>query len=408
MKKIKNILILAGGDSNRFWPLKRKSYFPFLGKSLLFHQLNTLKDFAEIIVIIVNKFDLDIAKTTVSQIINKEKYRFRITSQNPNLKGQSGAILSAKNNIRGDVLILNAEDIFNHEILNKCIDTSIHSTIDCLLVAKKVKAYFPGGYLKFKDNKLREIIEKPKPNFVPSDKVRLVMDYFKDFDRLIHTLEITETNKDDLYENAINQLLKQNLKAEYLLYDDYWYVLKYPWHVLPMMQYFLKTLKNEIKIGKNVQIAKTAKIVGPCFIDDNTVIGDFVMIRQSHIGKNCVIGGYSEITRSYVGDNVSLHRNFVGDSVLDKNVSFGAQAATANFRFDEKPVQSRVNGIKINTNLVKFGAIIGFGSKIGVNSTLLPGLKIGKNTFIGPGETIYDDIEDNSFVFKGKKTKNTT
>ena len=52
------------------------------------------------------------------------------------------------------------------------------------------------------------------------------------------------------------------------------------------------------------------------------------------------------------------------------------------------------------------GAVVGEGSKIGVNATLLPGVKIGKNTFVGPGEIIYEDIKDNIFVLQGKQTKN--
>ena len=42
MKKIKNIIVLAGGDSGRFWPLKEKLLTPFLGKSLIkLESLNT-------------------------------------------------------------------------------------------------------------------------------------------------------------------------------------------------------------------------------------------------------------------------------------------------------------------------------------------------------------------------------
>ena len=165
-------------------------------------------------------------------------------------------------------------------------------------------------------------------------------------------------------------------------------------------------IKRDVILGKNVKIAKTAKIVGPCFIGDNTIVGDFAMIRESHIGKNCLIGGYCEVTRSYLGDGVSLHRNYVGDSVLDKNVLFGAQAATANFRFDEGSIKSLVLDSRIDTELNKLGAVIGEGSKIGVNSTILPGVKIGKHTFIAPGYTIAEDVEDGMFIFKRKTILN--
>src|SRR3989338_1329190 len=406
MSKFKNILILAAGDSTRFWPLKRKSYFPFVQKPLLQHQLSNLKNYSESLSVIVNQSDYQFANSIIKQIKNGNNYKFQVINQKQNLKGQGGAILSAKNKIKAEVLILNAEDIFKFDILNQCIDTARDKNLDYLCLAKKVNSYFPGGYLATKKNKLDQIIEKPQPKKTPSNLVKLVVDYFKDFSQLILALEKTKTNRDDQYEQAINVLLRQTNRREYILYDDFWYPLKYPWHVLGMIQYFLDPLKNEIKLGKNVKIAQTAKIVGPCFIDDNTIVGDYALVRQSHIGKNCLIGGYSEVARSYLAEGVSLHRNYIGDSVLDTKVLFGAEATTANFRFDGGSVKSFIKSKKVNTNLAKFGAIVGAGSKIGVNSTLLPGVKIGSNTLIGPGETIYEDVKDNTFLFKTSRTKN--
>ena len=401
MKKIKNILILAGGDSARFWPLTKKSYFPFLGHPLLSQQLNILKRFAKKIFVVANSSDIHLIKELQS------KNEFEISLQKDDLKGQAGAILSAKNKIKGEVLILNAEDIINPELLYRYIDITISNSVEFLFAVKKVKKYFPGAYLKFKNNKVEKIVEKPDPMKIPSNLVKLVVDYFKDFDKFIEILETAKSDKDDVYETAINNFLTQNIRVKHIEYDDYWYSLKYPWQVLSLINFFLNSQgKDKIRIGINVKIAKTAKIVGPCFIDDNTVVGDFVMIRQSHIGKNCLIGGYSEITRSYLGEGVSLHRNFIGDSVLVDRVSFGAQAATANFRFDEKSIKSLVKGKKIDTNLIKFGTIVGSGSKIGSNATLLPGVKIGRNTFIGPGEIISQDVEDNKFIMGTKKLKN--
>ncbi len=399
MRKLKNILILAGGDSTRFWPLKKKAYVPFLGKPLLLHQLYSLKEFTERLFVVVNPAD-------VKSINRLNTTKQKIIFQRNDLNGMAGAVLSAKNIVKGPTLILNAEDIFDYNILYRCIDTSIQSNADAIFIAKKVHDYFPGAYVKFIKNKIAEIVEKPDPKNTPSNFVKLVIDYFKDFETFIKTLENTKTAKDDLYEQAINKFLNTSSYCKLIEYENYWYVLKYPWHVLPMMQHYLGTSNSAIKIGKNVKIAETAKIVGPCFIDDNTIVGDFVMIRQSHIGKNCLIGGYSEITRSYLGDRVTLHRNYIGDSVLANDVMFGAQASTANFRFDRNPIKSKVIGEKMDTNLEKLGAIIGESSKIGVNATLLPGVKIGRNTFIGPGETLYEDVEDDMFMIRGKIARN--
>lgn len=394
MKKIKNILILAGGDGTRFWPLENKNLVSFLSKPLLKHIVEKLIPFSD------NLFVVGTQKVKTELDAN-----IKFIQQNEKLpQSQASAILSAKDALKGEVFILNANDILDFKIIKPFISKIIAKKLEYALVSKKIKNYFPGGYLKIYKKKLTGIVEKPDPDKVPSDLVLLDVNYFADFSKLISMIESNYDSRDDLYEVVMDKSINL-LKSDYLKYEGFWYTIKYPWHILPMMQYFLSTLK-QTKIGRNVKISNTAKIIGPAFIDDNTIIGDFTMIRQSHIGKNCVIGGYSEVTRSYLSDGVMLHRNYVGDSILDKNVSMGAGAVTANYRFDAKSVISVVNNSKVDTQLAKLGTIIGQNCRIGVNAAILPGIKIGKNTFIGPAELVDQDLEEELFVFKGKKVKN--
>ena len=275
-----------------------------------------------------------------------------------------------------------------------------------LFLAKVVNEYFPGGYLLIKGNKLIGIEEKPDPKKVPSNKIKLVCDYFFDFDSLINFLKKIKAERDDCYEVSLNNIFKENKGSDYIDYTGYWHALKYPWDVLPMMNFFLQSQKNKIVLGKNVKIGKYTKIEGPVFIGDDTILGDYTLIRASHIGHNCLIGGYSEVTRSYLSHHVFLHRNYIGDSILGREVLLGAGACCANFRFDKKPIKSMINGKRVSTGREKMGAIIGEKCKIGVSSILLPGVKIGKKTFIGPGEVIGEDINEQTFVFKEKIVKN--
>jgi len=414
MRKIKNILILAGGDSTRFWPLMEKNLTSFLGKPLINYQIDILKKYTDKIIIVCSKNNVNLIKQNLNE-------KYQIVIQDNELYGQAGAIIAAKDHITGEVLIINANDLFDEQIFVRYIDISNKS--DLILLAKKCKKYFPGGYLKFINDRLSEIVEKPNPDKRPSNLVRLVVDYFSSYEKLISCLKKTKNINDDWYEQAINLYIKEAKNPNYIVYNDYWYSLKYSWHTLSMTSFFLKQIhenfigegsvisKNAVivppvYIGTNVKIGDFAKIVGPTFIDDGTIIADYAFVRNSHIGKNCLIGSSSEVARSYLGNNVSLHRNYVGDSVLDDNVLFGAGAVTANFRFDQKTIKSVIDSVKVDSDLNKFGAIIGKSSKIGVNSTILPGIKIGSNSAIGPGTSVAEDIKDNIFFFNGKKLVN--
>jgi len=420
MTKIKNGLILAGGDSTRFWPLGEKNIFSFLGKPLIFYQLEQLSQHCENITIVTSITNA----VAINGLVKKSslKTKCQVINQK-DIPGQAGAILSAKNLVKGETLIVNANDIINYSILDGLIKPSPpKDTI--ILFGKKLSKYFPGGYFKFDNkNKIIEIIEKPVKDKMPSSIYNLVVHYYSNIESLIKAFESIKNVGDNRYELAINQLLGSSINRDYFIYEDYWQSLRYPWHVLAMMRWFLANIKNNqiasstqiskkaliigpVMIADNVKIGDFVKIVGPTYIGKNSIVGDYSLIRESQIGENCLIGSFTEAARSYISDKVLLHRNYVGDSVLDEGAMMGAQAATANFRFNGRPISSKISGVKVNTGLVKFGAIVGRQSKIGVNSTLLPGVKIGKKTYIGPGEVVDSDIKDNKFFFKGEKTEN--
>lgn len=397
MRKVKNVLILAGGDSTRFWPLKNKTFWQFFGKPFIQHLVEELNAYTQNIFIVANP-----------QLMNEfEKLgNVKIIAQDIKLPGMAGAIMSTKDKITGEILILNSNDWFEFKAISDLIAKVDREKLDFAFLAKKMQSYFPGGYLQFKEGKVVGIIEKPHPDNVPSNFVNLVVDYFSNYSMIISALEKTKTSADDWYEHALSYVIKSKALTDFIEYKGEWNSLKYPWHVLSVMRQFLTSLGKEVRLGKNVKISDTAKIVGPCFIDDNSIVGDFVMIRESHIGKNCLVGGYSEVTRSYLGDGVALHRNYVGDSVLGNEVSFGAQAATANYRFDGKNIVSNVAQNKVDSGKTKLGALIGDKSRVGVNATIIPGIKIGHNTFVGPNEVVDSDLEDNLFKFRGKKVQN--
>jgi len=420
MKKLKNILLLAGGDSTRFWPLENKIFFGFLGKPLIIYQVEELLKYGELVTIVANKTNT----TTIKRLIDNSNIKsVQILIQKEDFPGMAGAVFSAKNHVKGEVLIVNGSDLIDYSVIAK-LNLLIDKKNKLILIGKKINEYFPGGYFKFDDNKkVIEIVEKPDKNKLPSSIIKLVFDYLSDINILLNHFPHIKTDKDDLYELAINKLLSEDLKQSHFFYDSYWHVLKFSWHVLKMMKFFLSTIKKikipssatisekavivgPVIIGDNVKIGDFCKIVGPTFIGNNTVIGDYSMIRESQIGEDSLVGSYSEVARSYIGNNVFLHRNYVGDSVLDNDVMFGAQAVTGNIKFDGEKVLSEVDEERVDTNMNKLGAIIGSLSKIGVNATILPGVKIGKKTWIGPGEKVRYDVEDKTYLTDGEEKDN--
>lgn len=413
------VLILAGGEGKRFWPLKTsKPLLKFLGKHLLVHNLERLKTVGFTNVVIVTSpqtnqpiSQIQITGLSIKTVIQKEPL------------GMADAVLSAETLIQNKpLMIMNATDLVEEKFFTVLFKNLTKGTN--FIPGRITNTYFPGGYLKLKGKKIESIIEKPGKGNEPSDMMTLVFHGFKKPKEFFSILKKTNSRRDDVYELSLSKYLSDT-NFEMIRYHGPWQAIKYPWHILKAMKLLFKEIKSrqdktaivsesaiikgDVVIEAGVKIYENAVIKGPVYIGAGTIVGNGALVRESMIGENCVIGYNTEIARSWVGDDCWFHSNYVGDSVLEKNVSLGAGAILANLRLDEKEITSQVRGEKVNTDTDKLGAVIGENVRIGGNTSIMPGINIGGGTFVGSGLTIYKDIPDNSFVSGNTKltvTKN--
>lgn len=178
---------------------------------------------------------------------------------------------------------------------------------------------------------------------------------------------------------------------------------EYPWEVLPLIKETIlqisksldkneyEEIKENIFVHKTAKIANSALINGPCIIGANTEVRHCAFIRGSAlIGENCVIGNSVEVKNAIIFNNSQVpHFNYVGDSILGYKAHMGAGSITSNVKSD-KTLVSISRGIKnkIDTNLKKFGAILGDNVEIGCNTVLNPGTIIGKCTNVYPTSSL--------------------
>lgn len=194
--------------------------------------------------------------------------------------------------------------------------------------------------------------------------------------------------------------IKELFDLEKTIAKDLLIESEYPWESLAGIKRFVTQLGPELSkekfqqigediwLAKNVKIAETAEIHGPCIVDEETEIRTGAYIRGGVIvGKNCVVGNATELKNCILFDSVQVpHFNYVGDSILGYRAHLGAGAVTSNVKSDKSLVKVKnfEEGIEIETGLKKFGAILGDGVEVGCNSVLCPGTIIGKNTMIYP------------------------
>ncbi|MFC1656278.1 sugar phosphate nucleotidyltransferase [Patescibacteria group bacterium] len=413
------VLLLAAGRSKRMQPIPDKNFLRFLGKPLIVHQIESLIDsgFTNFIVV-GGAHNMDKLKTVPKEHA-LDGATFQFVEQKDLDDGMAGAMLSCKEILDDEpVCIVSSNDVVDPAAFELIKEAHDKDGYDSYIVGKKVTEYFPGGYLETKeDHLITGIIEKPGKGSEPSDLVNIVIHCHQHPKKLLMALEEVSSDRDDRYEVALNKLIKDGARIKALEFDGFWQPIKYPWHVFEVMKYFLgnieryiddgahiaesAVIKGDVYIEDDVKIYDNAVIIGPSYIGKGSVIATNALVRDSMVNEGCVAGYSTEVARSYLGKDVWMHTNYIGDSVICDNCSFGSGTVTGNLRLDEKDIAVNVKDEKMSTGSNKFGLICGEHIRCGINTSFMPGVKIGSNSMIGAGLVIPQDIPENSFV-KGK------
>jgi len=415
------VILLCGGIGKRMFPLtEHKFLLKFLGKTLLEHQVKTAKEAGLTeFVIVANPQNISRIENIVSGISD---IKVELTIQKEPL-GIANALNSADHLLHGDIIVVNPNDVFESSAYSQLMQARKAGTAVSYLLGYEVKDYFPGGYLVVDSKgKLKHIIEKPERGKEPSNLVSILVHLHTDPKRLLGYAKTAQTSRDDVYEYALNAMIKDENAIKVIPHSGFWAAIKYPWHIFPVVRQFLDqsqesispsahisekaVIEGKVIIDDNVRVFENAVIRGPAYIGQNTVIGNNSLVRDySHIGANCVVGYSTEVKGSYIGDGCWFHMSYIGDSIIGKGCSFGAGTILSNFRFDERNISVKIEGKPLDSGLDKLGAIVGDNSKTGVNVSVMPGIKIGPNSIVGPQVCLTKDLEPDSMALPERDYK---
>ena len=415
------VLFLCGGIGKRMFPLTEDKFLlKFLGKTLIEHQLDTaIQSGLHRFIIVANPVNLSRFEKIAAQYQNAE---FEFVLQEKPL-GIANAVEKARHLLKDEVLLVNPNDIFENTAYANLLAGHKNDKTASFIIGCKVKSYFPGGYLVVGENgQLSRILEKPGPGNEPSDMVNILVHLHSDPETLLHYISQVKTDHDDVYEQALDAMCRDHRTVRVMPYHGAWTPIKYPWHVLDAVRYFLDRAENKISsdlrisphaildgkviIEEGVKILENAVIRGPVYIGRNSVIGNNALVRTySHLGSDCVVGFCTEVKESYVGDGTQFHMDYAGDSVIGARCSFGAGTITANWRFDSKNVKVKIGDSMIDTGRDKLGAFIGDNCRTGIQVGTMPGVRIGNNALIYPHVNLTNDVAVDTIVHSSSPSR---
>ena len=139
---------------------------------------------------------------------------------------------------------------------------------------------------------------------------------------------------------------------------------------------------SKVKIKNNVKILSFSHIEG-VIINENVSVGPFCRLRPGTIlEKNSKIGNFVEVKKSKIKKNSKVsHLSYIGDATIGTFANIGAGTITCNY-----------DGVKKNKT------VIGDNSFVGSNSSLVAPVKIGRNSTIGAGSVITQNVKDENLA----------
>ena len=416
--QINQAVILAAGESSRFWPLnqRNKSLIKIMGRPLIWYTVESLKRAGLNDIVIVQGVKKDIEEELSKYNLGIHIHYF--IQETP--KGMGDAVLKVKDFLRDQFFVLDVGRFDVGDYIKPILEKHKISGAKMILLGAKTNNHQLYGILNLDGDKAKGITEKPEKGKELSD-IKAVGIYFLPKEIIDYYQKVPEHMY--AFEDALSLYMKEK-DARVVITDKETPSLKYPWHLFGATKYLMnnylkpqiaKTAKisknvvieGKVYIGENTKVFEGAVIKGPCYIGENCIIGNNSLIREyTNLENNVLIGALAEVTRSIFQEDVHTHSGYFGDSIFGRGCRLGAGTITANVKIDRGEIKPRVKGEKISTGLDSLGVIVGENTKTGIHCSLMPGVLIGSNCQIGPNSVVFENLEDNSvFSTEFKETK---
>ena len=402
--KVSQAVILAAGESSRFWPLnyQHKSLFSIMGRPLIYYTIKELERLGLKEVVIIQGPQKDIEEGLKGYEFGLEiKYLVQ-----PEAKGMGDALSLAKELVKGPFFVLNPYHFEIGQVAENMVEKLNDSEL--VLLGKKTDRPENYGILNLKNDKALGIIEKPPAGQAPSD-IMVIGIYLLSPEFFTYYQEVKRGMYD--FEEALNLFMKEK-EAKVVITEEEAPSLKYPWDLLKLnralMDNYLETkieesaqvaknsvIEDRVYVGKEAKIMEGAVIKGPCYIGDNAIVGTNSLVRKyADLEEGAMVGAQAEVARSIFQKDAHVHSGYFGDSIFGEGCRVGAGTVTANVRLDRGEVKVKVKNEKVGSGLNSLGVISGKKTNIGINSSLMPGILIGSECVIGPASVVFDNIED--------------
>jgi bifunctional UDP-N-acetylglucosamine pyrophosphorylase/glucosamine-1-phosphate N-acetyltransferase len=404
-------VVLAAGKGVRLWPLtenRSKHMIPVAGRPILEHVVSAIRSSGIRTIIMVAGYQDELIKKHLG---DGRKWGVKIDYiRQSDISGTASAISVTRELVDdGDFLVVYGDLLVSAAAIKRVLETyrrkGRKQTVGLVPVSRP-ESY---GMAKTSGEWLIDIIEKPQPSENPSDLANTgiyvlsptIFDHIRATNRSGRgEFEITD---------VISSLARKGTPLAWASIGPLdWQDIGRPWDVLSANASLLTRtkrsvngtvergtiVKGRVAIERGATVRTGTVIEGPAWVGKGAIVGPYAHIRAcTSIGRGAVIGNFCEIKNSIIMDGTHIrHLSYVGDSIIGERCNFGAGTIVANVKLNDKTVRMKIKDKLEDSGLRKLGTITGDNVKTGINSAIMPGIRITSGARIPAGSVVCEDI----------------
>jgi bifunctional UDP-N-acetylglucosamine pyrophosphorylase/glucosamine-1-phosphate N-acetyltransferase len=280
------------------------------------------------------------------------------------------------------------------------------------------------GIVSVENSRVKKIVEKPSSKRLVKCLANAGVYIFQP--NIFSAISQTKKSRRGEFEitDSLQFLIDNGSEVKAVQLDrESWVDIGRPWNILEANESVLKNCRHGIDgvveegvrvvppvtISRNAIVKSGSTIVGPVFVGEDSELGPNCRIRPyTSIGKDVKIGPFCDVKNSVIMDGTKIpHLTYVGDSVIGERCNLGAGTNVANLRLDNATVKTPIRGKLVDSGRRKLGVILGDDVRVGINASLMPGVKVGSQSWIGPGVVLDRDVPSDTIVLLRQVVRST-
>ena len=391
-------VVLAAGEGTRMRPLterRPKPMLPVAGKPLVAHTVENAVAAGATSIVLVVGYEADAVRSHFGDRYADVPVSYAVQEEQ---RGTAHAVKAAAERLDdGPFAVLNGDALYDQP--------SMAGLYEGGAAVGSFRVENPGEYGVLRtdaDGTVDGVVEKPADP--PSDLVNAGAYVFPAAAQ--SWLDVEESTRGELELTDVLERVCSEYAVRPVAFDR-WLDVGRPWELLEANEWKLDELddrregrvspdaelRGPVVVEAGAEVRAGVVVEGPALIREGASVGPNAYLRGSTVvGPDAKVGHAVEVKNSVLMANASVgHLSYVGDSVLGRDVNFGAGTTVANLRHDDESVKFTVKGERVSTGRRKFGVVVGDGSKTGINVSLNAGVALSADARIEPGDVVVRD-----------------